>query len=193
MKGNKFIPPVKELELDGTINALPEALAKTLAEVEQTTLFNNWQWKKMIEDNVAPEIQAALGDRITGDGKLLIGKPHREIRLSSLMLLDAKQLAELCKGLDTGDIGVGIEFTLVGNRTEMLYVYPETLKEGSLSDLIKELKELSLSSEDVKGLVGICATKLAEIDSLMASVGKMIKDPHPFWSSVRQAVRDPFI
>lgn len=87
-KTDKYIPPIKELELDGTVNALPAALAKSLVEVEQTTLFNNWQWKKMIEDTVAPEIQVAFRDRITGDGKSLQGQPYRTIRLSSLMLLD---------------------------------------------------------------------------------------------------------
>jgi len=191
-KRDKFIPPIQELELDGTINALPAALAKALVEVEQTTLFNNWRWKKMIEDTVAPEIQAAFRDRIAGDGKSIQGRPYREIRLSSLMLLNAEQVAELCKGLETGNTGVGIEFTLVGNRTDMLHAYPESLKKGSISDFVKELRELSLSSDEAKGLTGIHATKLEEIDSLMASVGKRIKDPHPFWSSVRQAVRDPF-
>ena len=191
-KRDKYIPPVKELELDGTINALPEALAKALVEVEQTTLFNNWQWKKMIEDTVGPEIQAVFRDRITGDGKSLQGRPYRQIRLSCLMLLDAEQVTELCKGLETGDTGVGIEFALVGNKTDMLHAYPESLQEGSLSDFVKELREISLSSDEAKGLAGIHTTKLAEIDALMASVGKRVKDPHPFWSSVRQAVRDPF-
>lgn len=191
-KKDKYIPPIKELELDGTVNALPEALAKSLVEAEQTTLFNNWQWKKMIEDTVAPEIQAAFRDRITGDGKSLQGQPYRQIRLSSLMLLDAEQVAELYKGIEAGGTGVGIEFTLVGNKTDMLHAYPESLKEGSLSDFVKELRELSLSSDEAKGLAGIHKTKLSEIDALMASVAKRIKDPHPFWSSVRQAVRDPF-
>ena len=189
---DKYIPPIKELELDGTINALPEALAKALVEVEQTTLFNNWQWKKMIEDTVAPEIQAAFRERITGDGKSLQGQPYRQIRLSRLMLLDTEQVVELCKGLETGGTGVGLEFKLVGNRTDMLYAYPGTIKEGSLSEFVEELRELSLSSDEAKGLADIHTNKLAEIDALMTSVGKRIKDPHPFWSSVRQAVRDPF-
>lgn len=191
-KGNNYIPPVKELELDGTINALPEALAKALVEVEKTTLFNNWQWKKMIEDNVSPEIQSAFRDRISGDGKSLQSRPYRQIRLSRLMLLDAEQLDEFCKGLETEDVGVGIEFTLVGSRTDMLHAYPKTLKAGSLIEFVKELRELALSSDEAKGFARVHMTKIAEIDDLMASVGKRIKDPHPFWSSVRQAIRDPF-
>jgi hypothetical protein len=191
-QGNKYIPLVKELELDGTINALPEALAKALLEVEQTTLFNNWQWKKMIEDIVGPQIQSAFRDRISGDGKSLQNRPYRQIRLSSLMLLNATQLEDLCKGLVTGDVGVEIELALVGSKTNTLHAYPETLKVGSLDKLVKDMRELALSSDEAKGLARIHTTKMAEIDELMALVGKRIKDPHPFWSSVRQAVRDPF-
>lgn len=190
--GNKYIPPVKELELDGTINALPEELGKALLEVEQSALFNNWQWKKMIEDSVGPEIKSAFRDRIDGEGKSLQNRPYRQIRLSSLMLLDTKQLTDFCTGLGADEVGLGVEFTLVGNRTDMLHAYPETLKELSLSKFVKELRELSLSSDEAKGLAEIHKTKMKEIDGLMVSVGKRIKDPHPFWSSVRQAVRDPF-
>ncbi|WP_162932913.1 hypothetical protein [Roseovarius sp. EL26] len=191
-EGNKYIPPVKALELDGTINALPDGLAKSLIDVEQTTLFNNWQWKKMIEDGVGPEIKSAMHDKIDGEGKSLEKRPYRQVRISSLMLLDSNQTAELAEGLETGDIGLGIEFSLQGGRTDMLHAYPETLKSGTLPDFVKEIKELSLASDEARGLADIHRTKVKEIESLMFLVAKRIKDPHPFWSSVRQALRDPF-
>ena len=154
-QGGKYIPPIKSLEQDGTINALPDRLARDLLEVEKTTLFNNWQWKKMIEDSVSPEIRSTFLNSIDGDGKSRSGGSYRPIRLSKMMMLNDEEFSKSLNGLDDGTHGLGLELTMVSNRTDTLYAYSDSLKSGSLSELAQKVRKESLSTEEAKGLTEI--------------------------------------
>jgi hypothetical protein len=146
----------------------------------------------MIEDRVSTEIRGIFLDSIDGDGKSKSGVPYRPMRLSKIMVLKDEEFRKLLSGLDDGEIGLGLELKLEGNRTDMLHAYSDSLKSGSLSELAQKIRKESLSTDEAKGLAEIHHQKIKELDSLMDKVAKRIKDPHPFWSSVKQALRDPF-
>ena len=191
-KDHKEVPLIHGLEQDGTLNALPDRIGKQLIDVEKSTLFNNWHWRELISGKIAGEIRYTFLNCVDGGTIYLQGVAYREIRLSKIMMMGDHEFESFFAKLENDQVGFGLNLEMLENRSDIIYAYRSTLNSGTLSALANKIRSESLSTSEAVALVDKNRQQIQELEKLIKVISKRIKEPHPFWSSIKQALRDPF-
>ena len=192
--GDKIIPPIRALEEDGTISLLPKRFATDLLEVERTVLTSAGQWKEVIENDLPRHVESVFFHGVNETRDTQSGIRCRRILLSELLLMNEQQIDKFADEFNDDSIGLDLELMMTTNehRSWPKRAYPDTIRKGSLGELIKEVHRVSLNNSEAHHIADALNGKKYEIRQLMQQAKQRIKDPCPLRFTLKQAVCDLF-
>ncbi|MBR9840398.1 MAG: hypothetical protein GYB50_21270 [Rhodobacteraceae bacterium] len=192
LENNEYAPPVKAMKRDGSIHVLPDKLAAEMLDAEAGALLTAWKWKGLAEGGVRTNVEGVFAKYAKNYAAKLRSGSYRPIRTSNLMIMSTDDLTKIIEDVREKGIGLGVELSIVGGRTELLRTSEADLDGVDLLSFALHLKEACLSVNGSQEISKEVAAQVKCMDDVLRKLSKRIKDPHPFWASVAQAFRDPF-
>jgi hypothetical protein len=190
-KDDLFLPLVRSLERDGSLNLLPPRLSKRFLEVETSALKTSHAFRKVVSDDLTPLVKGIVEQHVTKPSEVISGKPYRSYSIG-MMALKPKFDADISQRPDGTDLGVGIELAMERGHSHSLHLYREKMKSGQLLDVLHEIEQAISANVPTQRSANELRQVTKEIGVVLELISSRIKDPHPLIETITQAVPDVF-
>lgn len=191
LKGNRYTPVFRQMQIDGEANLLPSALIAECEQLEADALIAGSGYHHWVRETYIPALKALVSERTANRTSSITGKAYRELSARKLGLMTDEDVRAFALGLGES-LGVGLQVAVERGKYDMLHIYHETLNGAAIDGLL--LDSAALVSADAKGCEvrdGVHALR-PRLAALLARLKKRIRDPHPLHESILRSFRDAF-
>lgn len=193
LEGNQYMPLVKKMGATGRINVIPRKFSSRLLEAETKALITGSKWADHAKKVICPATEGACSKQVNNPEKSLERRPFRVLYASTFPLQSEEYMDRLLLDIEQQNTGVGIDLSMEKGRTRQLYIYQEKLKEGTLIEFLKELRNTLRGHPDTSAIIEEMNNQKDELASLLTVLSKRINDPTPLFGTLIQSFRDPFV
>lgn len=192
LQGDKYLPLIRSMDIDGSIHILPRPIANELLSAEQDILVTGWHYRKLIQDQLAPLAKGIFEASVSNPAKAIEKRPLRRVRIGLMMLQDQNFLHEINENIAAENHGLGLELATERGRTEQLYAYPDTMREGTIQTLLDDLARMIGEHQEATGRIAEIKRCRDRVARLKESISSRISDPHPLWETLFRGLADLF-
>jgi hypothetical protein len=190
LEGDRYTPPFAKMNHTGEASLIPDALAHRCDEVESEALIAGGKHIKWVSEVLIPLIRKKATEKAIRMDKSISGRSCREIHASALSLMNEEELHDVLSGVGDGGLGVGLQLSLERGRSEVLYMYSENMKAGTVVEAVSEIWQEARSDKDAEALRLDLEKSANTIGALLHELTARIRDPHPLFESVRRSLAD---
>ena len=191
LKAGHYEPPVRAMKSDGEIALLPENFAKRLEILEERVLKAGVVYRNWVQEAYLPAAQQLVRNRTIDRTAAISRRSHSPLHLAHLPMLSAQELLEQCNLIERDGLGLDLATLSERGDTFHIYVYPELIVDGgTIRQLLVDLGNLART--DTQGEAAVAALEREEraIAAELKILARRVRDPHPIWHSVVDALQD---
>jgi len=189
--GDRFVSPMDALDRDGRISLLPKRLARKMTETEREVLIAGGCFKDEVGEKLVPIVIQTAQGLVNRPKDIVSGRSYTTYNIGKLVLGETIN-RDNRTAADGREIGIAIELMLESARTSQLFIHQEKLHDGSVPETLSRLEQTISSHEGSKQQGLALKAGIAKLDALLESIAARIKDPHPFFETIREALPDLF-
>jgi predicted metalloprotease len=179
IKGALFLPLVRSLERDGSLNVIPSSLAARFLETERVTLETGYRFTHMVEEKLVPLVEAVIRQKVADSNVSISGKSYGVINVGTIVL-DPRFRENMVTRFRDGTLGCGIELSAQRGRSRSLYLNPEKISSEGIVDVLTEIGARAGEDEVIRSRASELRQSIGTLERALKTVADRIKEPNPF-------------
>jgi hypothetical protein len=189
-KGNQYVPLFRQMQSDGEANMLPTRLMAECEAMETDALTAGGRYRQWVQNKYIPRLRALVAERTLERTGSITGRTYRELSASNLGLMALDERIRLAHQLESNELGLGLQLATERAKHDVQHVYADTLKNGTIAQLLEEIASVRSSDQDGSQLVARVHALSPRLESMLLRLRARIRDPHPLYESIVRSFRD---
>lgn len=190
LKDGYYRPAFRQMQDEGESNMLPPKISAERDALEDDALSKGARYRCWVREGYIPQLQGLVSDRTLGKTSSITGRTYRELAATELGLMSPAEVERYTAELVKDNWGIGLDLATEQGKTNRVYIYAESLQNGTLSLFLNDAAALASADAEGAALIAEVHALAARIATLLGRLRSRIRDPHPLFESVLRALRD---